>query len=295
MENKKFKGIYPALITPFSDMDTIDVSTLRLVIERCLNQGVDGFYVGGSTGESLLLTDEERMELLELTMKYVNGRAKVIAQVGCIGTARSLALAKHAQSVNVDAISSIPPIYFNFNENEIAEYYKTLADSVSVPLFLYHVPALSGVKMDDDIFNRLLEHPNIEGVKFTAYDSYQLQRLIVRFPNKTFINGHDELYINNAVIGCDCAIGSTFNIMADQFVQMQHLCEIGDYECAAKIQDRVNSVLEVMIRFGVFQSIKESLRLMGIGNGKCRKPFKPLSSEQSATLKEALNQAGVLS
>lgn len=289
---RQFDGIFPALITPYDNSGKIDAATLKQVIERCLSQGVDGFYVGGSTGESLLLSEDERKFVLEETMNIVHGRAKVIAQIGCISTCKSIELAQHAKVCGADAVSSIPPIYFNFSADEISQYYFDLADNVDIPLLLYHVPALSGVNMGKETFLNLLAHPNIAGVKYTSFNGYELQRLISACPEKAFISGHDEIFTSNYLLGCRAAIGSTFNVMADKFVAMKNLLDGGKLQEALEIQNCVNAVIETMSRHGIFQSVKEALRLLGIGNGQCRPPFKPLSSQASDEIREQLRRAG---
>ena len=142
---KKFTGIYPALVTPFDEHGAINPKAVSELVDRCLEKGVSGFYVGGSTGESFLLSPDERRYMLEQVMKAVNGSVDVIANIGVFATEQGLELAKHAESLGVSAISSVPPFYFPFTMDEYVQYYNDLAEGVSVPAIVYNIPAMSGI------------------------------------------------------------------------------------------------------------------------------------------------------
>ena len=119
---KPFGGIYPALLTPFTQDNTINESALKRLIEYNIKKGVSGFYVTGSTGEAFLLSMEERKQVMKLVKNAVNGRCKLIAHVGCIATHLAIELAKYAEELGYDAISSVAPYYYKFSFSEIKQY-----------------------------------------------------------------------------------------------------------------------------------------------------------------------------
>lgn len=286
----KFTGIFPAIITPFDDMGKINPQMIEKIIDSCLEKGVSGFYVGGSTGESYLLSAEERKYLLEQVVKAVNGRVKIIANIGAFATEHGTSLAKHAEELGVEAISSVPPFYFSFSMDEYVQYYNDLADSVSIPVVIYNIPAMSGISFKTDDIHRFFENDKIIGMKHTSYDLFQMQRIMQLYPEKTVFCGHDELFLNAAAVGVNAAIGSTFNFMAEKFVKMQKLIGQNKWDQAAAIQGEVNAVVEALCNVGVFKGVKAALKLQGMDCGECRKPFQPLSDEQYNYLKRVLEE-----
>lgn len=189
---KKFTGIYPALVTPFDEHGAINPKAVSELVDRCLEKGVSGFYVGGSTGESFLLSPDERRYMLEQVMKAVNGSVDVIANIGVFATEQGLELAKHAESLGVSAISSVPPFYFPFTMDEYVQYYNDLAEGVSVPVIVYNIPAMSGITFKTEDIDRLFANDKIIGMKHTSYDLFQLERILKNYPEKNIFCGHDE-------------------------------------------------------------------------------------------------------
>lgn len=291
---KKFTGIYPALITPFTEDGKVNSGMIEKVVENCLAKGVSGFYVGGSTGESYLLTADERKFALEHVMKAVDGRVDVIANIGVFATEQGIELAKHAESLGVAAISSVPPFYFSFNMEEYVQYYNGLADSVNLPVVIYNIPAMSGISFKNTDIQRFFSNEKIIGMKHTSYDLFQLQRVIKEYPEKSIFCGHDELFLSATAIGVDAGIGSTYNFMAEKFVKIQKLVAENKWAEAAVVQDEVNAVVEALCKVGVFKGVKAALKMQGMDCGECRKPFQPLNEEQVKYLREVLEKNNCL-
>lgn len=287
---KKFKGIFPALVTPFDKEGEISPEAVEKLVENCLEKGVSGFYVGGSTGESYLLSVEERRRMLELVMKAVGGRADVIANIGVFSTKQGIELAKHAESLGVSAVSSVPPFYFPFSMEEYVRYYNDLADSVDVPVIIYNIPAMSGITFRTEDIQRFFSNEKIIGMKHTSYDLFQLERVLKKYPDKSIFCGHDELFLSASVIGVQAGIGSSFNFMAEKFVKIRKLITENRWQEAAVIQGEANAVIEALAKVGVFKGVKAALKLQGIDCGECRRPFVPLEEGQVQYLKEVLEK-----
>lgn len=284
---EKLTGIIPALITPFTN-DRVDEEKLDKVVEHLVLDSIDGLYVGGSTGEALLISVKERKQVLRRVIKQVNGRCKVIAHIGTLCTEDAVDLAEDAMEVGADAISSIPPIYYGYQKQELEQYYLDIVNAVKAPLIIYHVPALSGQPLGDDTISRLFENKNIVGIKFTAYDHFRMQRLIEKYPEKVVINGHDELYLSALSIGSECAVGSTFNFMTPKFMKLRDSFKAGDMKTAGILQGEVNKIIETMMQVGVFRAVKGMMLLTGIDAGQCKRPFLPLVPEELEKLKSVL-------
>lgn len=290
---KKFDGIYTALVTPFDQKGSINSGAVQRLVERNIKQGVSGFYVCGSTGESYLLTKEERKYLLEAVCEAAGNDADILVNVGMFSTDYAIELAKHAEKQGVKAVSSVPPFYFPFTMEEYVEYYSDLADSADVPVLLYNIPAMSSVTFADDDLKRLLANEKIMGIKHTSYDLFQLQQLIHQYPEKNFFIGHDEIFLSALAVGALAGIGSTYNIMAGKFIKIRELFMQGKTKEAAEVQNEVNNVVSALCRVGIFKGIKEILKMQGIDCGYCRKPFKKLDDTQRAFLLETAERNGL--
>lgn len=286
---KKYRGIFPALVTPYDEKGKVDADRMQRLVEKNLRQGVAGFYVGGSTAESYLLSMDERKYALEAVMEVVQGtEASVIANVGVFATEHGLALADHARRAGVSAISSVPPFYFPFCMEEYIHYYNTLAERAQMPVILYNIPAMSGVTFKKADIQRLFENENIIGMKHTSYDLFQLQQLIREYPEKNIFIGHDEILLCAFSVGAEAAIGSTFNFMAEKFVRLAKLMNEGKQQEALKLQDQANRVIQVLCEVGVFKGVKAALKFQGYDCGLCREPFLPLSEREERRLYETL-------
>lgn len=292
---KKYQGIFPALATPYDEHGEICTSAVEKLVDHLILQGVNGLYVGGSTGESYLLSFRERKKLLEAVANAAAGRVPVIVNIGVIATEHSAALAKHAEKAGASAISSVPPIYFSFTKEEHLQYYEDLTRAVDLPVLVYNIPALSGVQFTKEDFQRLLSNDKIIGIKHTSYDLFQMQQLIREYPEKSIFVGYDELYLSALSIGARAGIGSSYNIMPDKFIRMNQLFEEKAMEEALEIQGQINAVMEVLVKVGIFKGIKEILRLQGFDCGVCRRPFLPLSDKEKEMLYECARTYDLLS
>ncbi len=277
-------GILTALLTPFDKDNKINYKALEAHIDNNLKMGVDGFYVGGSTAEVFLLTDEERMYLYQAIKEIVGDRAALIAHVGSISTESAIKYAKQAEKLGYDAISAIAPFYYNFGIEKIKKYYFDIVDSSSLPMIIYNFPGFSGVNLTADNLKDFLENDKIMGVKFTSNDFFALEQIKSAYSDKVVFNGFDEMYLAGFSMGADGAIGSTFNLMADKFVKIKKLAEEGNMDEARKLQNQANEIITALIKVGVMEAEKEVLNLMGFDFGSARAPFKKVSKEETEYL-----------
>lgn len=280
---KKLSGVFPALPTPFTAEGKVNAKSLEALVKRNLLKGVDGFYVCGSTGESLLLSKEERKYILDIVADTVGGAKPLICHIGCLSTADAIELARHAES-KVAAVSSIPPIYFKYSYDEIKGYYYDLADSIGTGIILYNIPVLTGISLNDDNLADFFIDERFVGLKHTSNDFFSMERARVRFPDITIFNGYDELFLAGLSMGADGGIGSTYNVMPEKFVAMANLMRRGELEQARLIQREANAVIKEFVKIGVIPALKACLTLMGIDAGDARKPFQKVSEAQRESL-----------
>lgn len=287
---EKYDGIFPALLTPFAKDGSTNHKALREVVEWNIAKGVSGFYVCGSTGEAFMLSIEERKDILETVMDQVAGRCKVYAHIGHISCDAAIDLAKHADSLHVDAISSVSPFYYNFSFDEIRDYYFRVVDSVSVPMIVYNFPAFSKVSLSVENIGCFFEDGRFVALKNTSSDFFLLERLKKKYPGKSYYNGFDEMFLSGLAAGATGAIGSTFNFMAEKFIKIKSLFEQNEIEAAQEEQMRANNIIAALIKVGLMDGEKAILRMQGFDFGNARRPFHRLDDEGYQYLKSVYKE-----
>ncbi|KAA0970151.1 N-acetylneuraminate lyase [Aureimonas fodinaquatilis] len=280
------RGLHAALMTPYTSDGEIDHGDLRRLVNFVIGQGVDGLYVGGSTGEALLHTQEERQRVFETVAEENNGRVVLMGQVGAMATRECQALANTCKALGYDAVSAIPPIYFSHSKANISRYYQDIVSAADgVPLVVYNVPAMSGVNFTLEDLASLLEIPGVIGVKQTAKDMYQMEQLHRLYPDLLLLNGYDEMLLAGMASGANGGIGSTYNIMGGRYLAMRQMFESGDMAGALDMQGRCNKVIDALIQPGVFPALKYVLYRMGIiQTPVCRDPLETLQGTSFTTL-----------
>lgn len=282
--NKKFKGIFPALLTPFDENDKVNTKVLEELVDYNLKKGVSGFYVGGSTAEAFLLTEEERLFVMKTVSERAKGKCTLIAHIGCISTAQAIKLAKAAKEMGYDAISSVAPFYYKFSFAEIKKYYFDIVNAVDLPMLIYNFPAFSGVNLTVDNIKEFLNDDRFIGVKHTSNDFFALEQFKAAFPDKLVYNGYDEMLLAGLSMGADGAIGSTFNFMAEKFIKIRELLAQNDLAGAQQVQKDANTIIQALCKVGVMQGEKAVLDALGFDFGPARAPFAPLTEAQKKEL-----------
>ncbi len=291
---KIFKGIMPALITPLnSDGVTVNEKSTRELVEFQLSQGADGFYVLGSTGEGLVLSEKERMNMLEIVVNQVNGRKPIICHIASMNFNEAVHLAKHAENVGADAVSAIPPIFFHYSNEDIYNYYNTLASSSNLPFVMYNHPAANGGMSAELVAKMFSEIDNITGVKWTVNNYYELMRLKdLTHGEMNIINGPDEMLVCGLAAGADAGIGTTYNVMLPQYVDIYKSFNAGDVVRAREIQQKVNRVIACMFKHEAISSVKHMCSMLGFESGQASYPLRQLTGERADALERDLKELG---
>ena len=284
MDIKKLYGIMPALMTAF-DENGIDTARMGQLVKKHAGDGVHGFYVGGSSGEMVLCSVDERKKVLETVMEN-KGDLAVIAHVGCLSTKETVLLSAHAKECGADAVSSVTPLYFKYSFAEVKNYYKRIAEASELPVIIYNIPGLTGTAYGYDQLCELLEIEGVAGMKFTSSDFFLLNRLVNTYPEKVFYNGSDEMLLSGLAAGAQGGIGTTYNFMPDLMVKIYSLARENKTEEAKIIQSVANKAIATILRHGVLPACKHMISLYGIPYGECREPFMPLDENAKADLCE---------
>jgi len=287
---RDLRGIYPALPTPMNKDGSVNYGALDALVEFEIAQGVDGLYVGGSTAESFLLTEEERKLIAETVLRRAAGKVNVIVHTGAGGTDAALRLSEHAKAHGADAISSVPPIYFKYTSEEIIGYYLDLIDATDMPLVVYNIPAFTGINMTQGAARELFKHARVVALKHTNTNMYELERVLAHNPTLIGLNGYDEAFLSGLSMGAAGMIGSTVNFMARKFIALRDAYRAGRNGEALRRQAEVNEIVETMVDVGVFNAVKYAMTLRGVDCGECRRPFRPLSDMDKMRVRAVLDK-----
>ena len=282
----KFKGVYAALMTPFQTNGAVDYEALKVLADHCIDAGLTGLYVGGSTGEGFLLTEEERMEVFRTIGKHLGGKCNLFAHVGAISTDSAIRMAKVAEDSGFDAVSAVAPFYYSFPLEAIKTYYSDIMSATDLPMIMYNFPNAGGFNGMLDVVNAFIHNEKLLGIKHTSQNLFELERFKHLERDLTVFNGFDEMLVAGLSMGADGGIGSTYNFMPKIILEIYNSFNNGDISAAQKAQEKANRIIADMIPYGVFQMEKEILNQLGVPVGECRKPFLPLSKEGKAKAKE---------
>ena len=285
---KRLNGIYPALLTPFDQNGKVNCDALKQLVRWNIEKGVDGFYVGGSTAEAFLLTEEERNLVYRTVAEEAAGNVNLIAHVGAISTEEAIRFGRVAKECDYDAISAIAPFYYKFSFDQIKKHYFDIVEAVDMPMIVYNFPNFSGVNLTVEQVAQFFADDRFIGIKHTSNDFFALEQFKTNFPDKLVYNGFDEMFLCGLTMGADGGIGSTYNFMAEKFIQIQKLFSENRTQEAQEIQKEANRIIKALCKIGVMEGEKEVLCQLGFDFGHARAPFSQLNDEQKAFLKSAI-------
>lgn len=271
----KFQGIIPAFYACYDDNGGISPERVRAMTRWLMDQGVKGVYVGGSSGECIYQGKEERKLLLENVMAEAKGKITVIAHIACNNTADSCELAAHAESLGVDAIAAIPPIYFKLPPHAIAKYWNDMsAAAPNTDFIIYNIPQLAGVSLTVPLLKEMLKNPRVIGVKNSSMPTQDIQMWIDE--GALVFNGPDEQLISGLVMGAVGGIGGTYGVMPKLYVELYRCVKAGQMAKALEIQnDCCRIIYKLCSGHGnMYAMIKETLRRLGCPDcGSVRAPL----------------------
>ena len=239
-------GVYSAMITPFTKDDKVNEGAIDQLVEYGIESGLRGFYLTGGTGEFTLMTVEERKQVFRRAAKAAKGRCKLIAHVGATRTDAAVELARYAEQVGCDWVSSVAPIYFGQSAAAQYAHYKMISEASGLPLMIY----CFGNTLVPERDLKLFDLKNVKGMKYTGSDYYAVQSMRRRIGKETFfVSGRDEM------LGCALALGDTFqggigtsyNMIPKHFVAIYEAARKGDGATVARLQCEVNQAIDLRL------------------------------------------------
>ena len=289
----KLKGLTAAVATPMHADGELNLEVIGKYAEFLIGRGVSGVFVNGTTGESLLLEVEERKAVAEKWMSY-SDKLNVLVHVGSTSYKTAMDLAAHAEQIGAKAVSAMGPCFLPPSRpEELVSFNQKIAEMApKTPYYYYHIPTVSGVKVDMRKFIELAvkEIPNFNGIKFTSYDTWEMLDC-VKFGGGVLdiLHGHDETLLSGLEMGCAGGIGTSYNVTSRLFCKMIQAFESGDIAGATDLQYEANKIVALMCkRVNSVVGVKAMLEICGIPVGPCRLPVRSLSSEEMKSLEHEL-------
>ena len=296
MNYAKYQGVIPAFYACYDSNGDISPEGVRALTRHLINKGVRGLYVGGSSGECIYQSVAERKIVLENVMAEAKGSdITVIAHVACNNTKDSQELAAHAESLGVDSIASIPPIYFHLPEHAIAQYWNDISSAApNTDFIIYNIPQLAGVALTIPLLREMLKNPRVVGVKNSSMPTMDIQKFKYEgtLGGREFVvfNGPDEQFVSGRMIGADGGIGGTYSVMPELFVTLNRLLLAGEREKACALQHDINNVIYTLCagKGNMYAVIKAVLKKReGLDLGGVRAPLYNLVEGDEAVVDKA--------
>jgi len=286
-------GLFPAFYAGYDSRGEVSSAAVRALTRYLIQKGIKGTYVCGSSGECIYQSVSERKKTLEAVMEEARGSLLVIAHVACNNTRDSAELAAHAQSLGVDAIAAIPPIYFHLSDSAIADYWNAISDAApDTPFVIYHIPSLAGVSLSAPLLRKMRENPRLLGVKCSSPLPQDI-RLFKDTAGEDLVvyNGTDEQYAAGFAMGADGGIGGTYAVMPELFIRLDSLLKKGDLPAAVSLQKNIDRIISLICggKSNLYAVMKEVLRRRdGIDLGGVRAPLPALFPEDSSRVDQVI-------
>lgn len=295
MNIEKFQGVIPAFYACYDENGEVSPTAVEELTRFFVKKGVKGIYVGGSSGECIYQTVAERKLVLEHAVKAAESKLTIIAHVACNSTKESMELAAHAESLGVDAIAAIPPIYFKLPEHAIAKYWNDISSAApNTDFIIYNIPQLAGVALTLPLLREMLKNPRVIGVKNSSMPTQDIQQFKYEgtLGGREFVvfNGPDEQFISGFMMGADGGIGGTYGVMPELYVKLLELYNAGDKETARALQYDLNNIIYKLFsaKGNMYAVIKAVLKKReGLNLGGVKAPLANLVDEDSVVVNEA--------
>lgn len=285
------KGPYSAIFTPFSTDGAVDFDMLVRIANYQLQQGIEGFFVTGSTGEGLLLTFDERLAVIKQVIEVCRDKATVVAHVGHPSTDFAARLAKESADAGADWVAAVGPIYHGTTFDGAMRHYSAISSASDLPFMIYSLGGVIEPRRDVAFF----ELPNVCGLKYTGANFYSVQQL-ARFVDRpiALMSGFDEQFVAGQSFGFQGGIGTTFNFAPKIYSDIYRQYHSGSIHEAARLQAEINKVTDLMVQSENWSYRKAIMRYIGLDCGSARPPYAPLTEQEFERYAAQLDELGVL-
>lgn len=275
----QFRGIIPALVTPFTDDQQLDEQALRNLVENLLNAGVHGLFVLGTNGEFFTLSESEKLRIARITVEAAAGRVPVVVGTGAFATHEVIEMNKKMIDVGADALSIITPYFNAISQSELIRHYTAIADASELPLMMYNIPAKTGMSIGINAVATLSQHPKIKGIKDSAgnFDAL-VQMMKYRSDDFAVFAGTDSLIYWNLLAGGDGAVAATANAVPDLVMSIWNHFQSSNHDAARAAQEALRPLRDAFALGTMPVVLKTATQLLNVPVGPCRSPVQPLDA-----------------
>lgn len=286
----KIEGLIVALLTPFHADGTLNFEAADQLVDRLIDQGVEGLFVLGTNGEFHVLSQDEKVAYATHVIEYCHKRVPVYVGVGCNGTQETVELARKMAKTGAAALSVINPYFLNITQDELEAHYRTVAAAVDCPIILYNIPKNTGMNIDPLTFERLLDVENIVGIKDSSGNMDNLSGYVKAAAGReiSVLVGSDSKIYQAYALGASGVVAGTANIICAHDLKLIKAFRAGDFAAAEQYQNDIE-VLRAVLKLGSVPSVfKRLITLTGIDIGAGRLPVQPLSEQYDDQLQAVI-------
>ena len=284
-----FTGTGTALVTPFRNDGTLDEATLRRLVRRQIEAGIDFLVPCGTTGESPTLTHEEHLRVVQITIELAKGKVAVLAGAGGYNTAEVIALARELAALGADGILSVTPYYNKPTQEGLFQHYRAIAEAVHLPMILYSVQGRTGVNMEPGTVKRLAVIKNIVGIKEASGNVSQMAAILNAVPDDfILLSGDDAITLPVISLGGRGVISVVSNEIPAEMSELTKLALQGDFAGARAIHRRYHPLMEINFVESNPIPVKAAMAEMGLLEPVWRLPLVPPKAENQARIRAVL-------
>ena len=290
-----FTGCGTALVTPFKRDQSLDEVTLRTLVRRQIDAGINFLVPCGTTGESPTLTRHEHLRVVEIALEEAKGKVPVLAGAGGYNTREVIELARELESMGADGILSVTPYYNKPTQEGLYQHYAAIASAIRLPIVVYSVQGRTGVNVEPATLARLAKIPNIVGVKEASGNIGQMATILNEVPASfTVLSGDDAITIPLCALGGRGIISVVSNQIPGEMTQLAQRCLAGDFAAARAIQARYLPLMNVNFIESNPIPVKAAMALMGLLEPVWRLPMVPPAAANLAKIEKVLEAVGLL-
>jgi 4-hydroxy-tetrahydrodipicolinate synthase len=290
-----FTGCGTALVTPFKQDGGLDESTLRSLVRRQIQAGINFLVPCGTTGESPTLTRREHLRVIEITLEEAKGKVPVVGGAGGYNTHEVIELGRELESLGCDGILSVTPYYNKPTQEGLYQHYKAIAAAISLPIIVYSVQGRTGVNVEPLTLKRLAEIDNIVGVKEASGNISQMASVIHQVPERfAVLSGDDSITIPLIALGGKGIISVASNEIPRQMTELAQLALAGDFNGARKVQREFLPLMEINFVESNPGPVKAAMASMGLLEPVWRLPMVPPTAASQAKIEKVLESLGLL-